>query len=207
MASIAPGTGLGFGPRHLDFHPTEPWVYVSIERQNKLYVYELQPDGGLGRDPMFVKETLADPANVQAGHRAPGRSTCIRTAASSISPTATPASSSFARHRWSPTAARATSRCSRSIGRPASRRLIQTVDGPGNHLRTFAIDPSGRLLVAATIGPLPVRDGNAVKTLPAGLFVYRVGGRRQARLRAQIRRRHRRPHAVLERDADAGIAG
>src|SRR6516165_7401208 len=42
LASIAPGTGLGFGPRHLDFHPSQPWVYVSIERQNKLYTYKLQ---------------------------------------------------------------------------------------------------------------------------------------------------------------------
>src|SRR5262249_46798779 len=41
MAAIAPGTGLGFGPRHLDFHPTQPWVYVSIERQNKLFAYKL----------------------------------------------------------------------------------------------------------------------------------------------------------------------
>ena len=40
LASIAPGTGLGFGPRHLDFHPSQPWVYVSIERQNKLYTYK-----------------------------------------------------------------------------------------------------------------------------------------------------------------------
>ena len=39
-ASIAPGNGLGFGPRHLDFHPTQPWVFVSIERQNKLHVYK-----------------------------------------------------------------------------------------------------------------------------------------------------------------------
>src|SRR6516225_5063917 len=65
LASIAPGTGLGFGPRHLDFHPSEPWVYVSIERQNKLYTYKLQSDGALGRDPIFVKDTLADPANVK----------------------------------------------------------------------------------------------------------------------------------------------
>src|SRR2546426_7060166 len=65
LASIAPGTGLGFGPRHLDFHPTRPWVYVSIERQNKLYTYKLQSDGALGRDPTFVKDTLADPANVK----------------------------------------------------------------------------------------------------------------------------------------------
>src|SRR5690242_17778503 len=35
-ASIAPGGGLGFGPRHLDFHPQLPLVYVSLERQNRL---------------------------------------------------------------------------------------------------------------------------------------------------------------------------
>src|SRR4029453_16551431 len=57
-ASVQPGTGLGFGPRHLDFHPTQPWVYVSIERQNKLYVYQLTPDGGLSADPLFIKSPL-----------------------------------------------------------------------------------------------------------------------------------------------------
>src|SRR5262249_21140533 len=61
LASIAPGDGLGFGPRHLDFHPTKPWAFVSIERQNKLYVYALDDATGLGREPLFVRETLSDP--------------------------------------------------------------------------------------------------------------------------------------------------
>src|SRR6516225_4148124 len=29
--SIAPNGGKEFGPRHLDFHPTKPWMYVSIQ--------------------------------------------------------------------------------------------------------------------------------------------------------------------------------
>jgi len=29
---IAPNGGYGFGPRHLDIHPSQPFVYVSIER-------------------------------------------------------------------------------------------------------------------------------------------------------------------------------
>ncbi|HEY1300839.1 MAG TPA: beta-propeller fold lactonase family protein, partial [Stellaceae bacterium] len=37
--SVAPEGGYGFGPRHLDFHPTEPWIYVSLERQNRLDVF------------------------------------------------------------------------------------------------------------------------------------------------------------------------
>ena len=52
---------------------------------------------------------------------------------------------------------------------------IQSIDGLGNHLRTFGIDPQARLLIAATIGPLPVRDGDAVKLHGAGIFIYRVG--------------------------------
>ena len=58
-------------------------------------------------------------------------------------------------------------------GEPA---LIQTIDGRGIHLRNFGIDPGGRLLVASSIRPMPVRDGNQIKTLTAGLMVYRVGG-------------------------------
>ena len=52
--------------------------------------------------------------------------------------------------------------------------LVQTIDGRGIQLRTFGIDPSGRLLVAASIMPLPVRGGDKVFTLPAGLIVYRI---------------------------------
>ncbi|HET8921317.1 MAG TPA: beta-propeller fold lactonase family protein, partial [Xanthobacteraceae bacterium] len=61
LASITPGKGFGFGPRHLDFHPTKPWVFASIERQNKLYVYELNEATGLSREPIFIKETLSNP--------------------------------------------------------------------------------------------------------------------------------------------------
>src|SRR6516165_9331388 len=59
---IAPNGGYGFGPRHLDIHPSQPWVYVSIERQNQLIVYKLTPDGDLVTEPLFTKGALADPA-------------------------------------------------------------------------------------------------------------------------------------------------
>ena len=31
----------GYGPRHLDFHPTKPWVYVSVGRGNQLITYTM----------------------------------------------------------------------------------------------------------------------------------------------------------------------
>jgi 6-phosphogluconolactonase len=54
--------------------------------------------------------------------------------------------------------------------------LMQNIDGRGIQLRTFAIDPSGRVLVAASLQPLPVREHGGVTILPAGLSVYRIGG-------------------------------
>ena len=32
----------GVGPRHLDFHPTQPWVYLSAERGNRLIMYTFE---------------------------------------------------------------------------------------------------------------------------------------------------------------------
>src|SRR5262249_10622881 len=59
--------------------------------------------------------------------------------------------------------------------RTGEPKLIQTIDGRGIHLRTFGIDPGGRLLVAASLRPRRVREGNGTGTLTAGLTVYRVG--------------------------------
>jgi len=46
---------------------------------------------------------------------------------------------------------------------------------PKIHPRTFHIDPTGRLLVAQHNLPVNVRDGDAVKTLAAGLSGFRTG--------------------------------
>ena len=52
--------------------------------------------------------------------------------------------------------------------------LIQHVDTRGIHCRTFHMDPSGRLLVAAHITPLTVKDGAALRIVPASLAVFRI---------------------------------
>ena len=49
---------------------------------------------------------------------------------------------------------------------------IQHIDTRGIHCRTFHIDPSGRLLVAAHIMAMPTREG---PTIPAGLSVFHIG--------------------------------
>jgi hypothetical protein len=41
-------------------------------------------------------------------------------------------------------------------------------------VRTFALDPSGRILVAGNMMQLAVREKEGVKTVPASLAVFRV---------------------------------
>ena len=85
--SVAPDGGFGFGPRHLDFHPAKPWVYVSLERQNRLDMFALRRRGAVARAAVTAKAPWPSPAT-SAGGRPPARSTFTRTVASSMSPTA-----------------------------------------------------------------------------------------------------------------------
>src|SRR6266849_5510497 len=63
--SIAPNGGKEFGPRHLDFHPKKPWMYVSIETQNKMYMFRMA-GGRINPEIAFRAETLAEPNNIRA---------------------------------------------------------------------------------------------------------------------------------------------
>jgi 6-phosphogluconolactonase len=53
--------------------------------------------------------------------------------------------------------------------------LIQNAGAHANYLRTFGIDPSGRILVAAAVWPMPMRDGAGITTLPAAICMFRIG--------------------------------
>jgi 6-phosphogluconolactonase len=173
LASIAPGDGLGFGPRHLDFHPSEPWAFVSIERQNKLYVYKIDPDTGIARDPMFVRDTLSNPnppTRQAAGaiHVHPsGKFVYVTNRASDLIDFDGKKVVAGGENNVAVFA------IDQATGEP---KLIQNADGRGIELRTFGIDPSGRLLIAASIKPVPVREGNVIGTVAAGLSVFKIGG-------------------------------
>lgn len=169
LAAIQPGDGMHFGPRHLDFHPTKPWVYVSIESQNKLCVYKCDAATGLSREPLFIKETLSDPATKATQFAGPihvhpsGRFVYLTNRAYAF--TDFEGKKVFAGGENSV----AVFAINQATGEPT---LIQNADGHANYLRTFGIDPSGRLLVTASVWPMPLRDGT---TIPAAIGVFRVG--------------------------------
>src|SRR5258707_15335223 len=172
LAAIQPGNGMHFGPRHLDFHPTQPWVYVSIESQNKLYVYRRDAATGLSREPIFIKDTLSDPKSparqgVGTVHVHPnGRTLYLANRASAT--VEFEGKKVFAGGENS----LAAFSIDQSTGEPT---LVRNIDGRGITLRTFGLDPTGHMLVAVSQIPLPVRDGATVKMLSAGLSVYRIG--------------------------------
>jgi 6-phosphogluconolactonase len=164
LASIAPGNGLGFGPRHLDFHGTQPWIFVSVERQNKLYVYKRDADTGLA-DPMFIKDTLSDPTSRAPQGAGPihlhpnGRFVYVT---NRTFPASGPGAREIAAGGENSVAVFA---IDQMTGEPSR---VQNIDGRGIQLRTFGIDPTGRMLVLAST--MSALDG----TLSAGITVMRV---------------------------------
>ena len=170
--SIAPGGGFNFQVRHLDFHPSRPWIFVSLERQNKLQVYQKLDDGTLSKAPLFSKDTLMDPANVRPGqalgtiHMHPsGRFVYLANRASGTvdfqgKPVFVGGENSIAVFA-----------INQETGEPTR---IQNMDTHGIHVRTFALDPSGRILIAGNMMELAVREKDGVKTVPASLALFRV---------------------------------
>ena len=171
-ASIAPGGGFGFQPRHLDFHTFGPWVFVSLERQNKLQVYKKLTDKTLTSEPLFTKDTLTAPNRVRPGqaggtiHMHPsGRFVYVANRNSGT--TDFEGTSVFAGGENSI----AVYQINQDTGEPT---LIQNIDTRGMHARTFAVDSSGHILVAANQVSFSVRDGNNVRIVPAGLAVFLI---------------------------------
>ncbi len=168
--SIAPDGGFGFGPRHVVFQPAKPWMYMSIERQHEIALFEL---GKTVEGPRFRKTSLRRPDDVKprqlvgAIHVHPnGRFAYVSNRADG-----TVDFNGEKVFNGGENTIAAYSIDART-GEPT---LIQTEDTRGMHVRTFHIDPSGKLLVAANMTTRNVREGDKVKNVPGGLSVFRIG--------------------------------
>ena len=180
LRKIQPNGGYGFGPRHLDFHPTQPWVYLSVERQNKLIVYKLQPDGDVVPEPLFTKETLADPAHsipVQGAgpiHVHPSGKFVYLGNRSGVAAAAGPGVEDVGGQKvFSGGESNiAVFAINQQTGEPTA---IQHADIRAAHPRTFALDAAGRMLVAGSLAPTAVRRDGKVVVIPAGMTVFKMG--------------------------------
>src|SRR5262245_4292826 len=169
---IAPNGGRGYGPRHLDFHPTEPWMYVSIETQNQMHLHRMR-DGKPLPEVVFNKTTLLEPNNIRSPQAAStvhvhpnGR--CVYGANRSQDVVDFNGKKVYKGGENSIVVYS----IDQQTGEPSA---IQHIETQKVHPRTFNIDPSGRMLVAQHNLPVDVRDGDKVRTVSAGLSVFRVG--------------------------------
>lgn len=172
-ASIAPGGGYGFRARHLDFHPSQPWLYLSLETQNRLDAFKLNGDT-LSPAALFSKDMLADPGNVR-GRQHAGTVHVHPNGRFVYAANRADTTSEFEGRQVFIGGENniAVYAIDQSTGEPTS---IQHEDTRGSYARTFSIDPSGRILIAGNQQPLPVRDGDGVRIVPASLAVFRIGG-------------------------------
>jgi 6-phosphogluconolactonase (cycloisomerase 2 family) len=147
-------------------------MFVSMERNNQLLVYDVTDDG-ISPQPLYERYTAAKPEarlpvqfvgpihvhpNGQFVYLANRSDGTIDFAGRKVHGDGDNSVAVFSINPAS--------------GEPT---LIQTIDTQTFHCRTFSIHPGGRMLVTAAVAPLDVRDGDNVRTVPAGLTVFSVG--------------------------------
>ena len=171
--SIAPNHGIGFGARHLDFHQNGNWIYIAVERQSEIHFLRI--------DEKAISKTIEQKASTLSQSIQPG----VRQAVSAIHihPSGnfvyvSNRAYSSGNHASGNTISNgedniATFKIDKKTGRV---NLIQNIDTNGSLPRTFSIDPSGRLLIAANSEPTSKKNelGHVVQ-LPVSLNLFKIG--------------------------------
>ena len=167
--SIAPNGGFGYQPRHIDFHPTQPFMFLNLERQNQLQVYRVVNGESVEPQALYTKDTLdnqaaSTPAQMTGAiHVHPnGRFVYLSNRASGTTiadgkPVWEGGENTIGVYA-----------IDQKTGEPTR---IQNIDSGGMHARTFTLDASSALLVAANQNAVTKPDGTRV---PASLAVFRI---------------------------------
>jgi len=172
--TIAPNGGFHYQARHLDFHPSGKWDFVSLEAQQKLLVYGRMSDGRLSAEPLFTKDTLVEPGNVRPGQilgtvRVDRTGKFVYLVNRASGGTNVEGKRVFVGGENTI----AVFAINQNSGEPTP---IQHIDTQGLHARTISFDSSGKILVAHNINKLAVRDGDSTHDVLPNLAVFRVGG-------------------------------
>jgi hypothetical protein len=166
---IIPEAGYGFGPRHVDFHPVKPWMYVSIERQNQIAFFAL---GKTVVGPLWRKTTLAHPEQLKprqlvgAIHVHPnGKFVYVSNRADGTIDHNGKKIFNGAENTIS------TFSIDAETGEPT---LVHTEDTRGIHVRTFSIDPSGTMLIAGCMLARDALIDGSLKQVLGGFSLFRI---------------------------------
>lgn len=182
LHTISPDKSLaphGFNPRHMDFHPTKPLAFVVLEEQNQVFVFRMRDDE-IEPTPLSAKNMLVHPEAVQprqdggtvhvhptgkyvyVGNRNDGYVGGMG-GPSWLTPNPVPVFPGGENNI-----------AVFAINDSGEPTLIQNEDSRGLHPRTFALDPSGKLLIAANLAPTVLRNGDVLAEVSANLALMRV---------------------------------
>jgi 6-phosphogluconolactonase len=159
----------GFAVRHVDFHPTRPWMYVCVERQSEIWLYDYS-DNGVSPKPRAIVSMLegVDPGRAfqlaGAIHVHPnGRFVYAsnRAREKESGETFDGGTNDIAVFAIDP-----------DTGVP---RFIQRVDSRGNFPRTFGIDAEQGVLVVGNEKTLEVKSFWRTRRVLPSLAVFRIG--------------------------------
>lgn len=163
LESVAPGGGLNYQVRHLDFDPSGRWVYADLEKQNQIHVYRRMPDGTLSVKPLFVRSTLMKTTPLGSG----------QTSSIHVHPNGKfvyVANRSVDGHGENSIAVFS---INQQTGEPT---LIQSIATRGVEARTFTLDSCGKILAVGNLQAGTIRNkAGKVITVPGGIALFRIG--------------------------------
>jgi 6-phosphogluconolactonase (cycloisomerase 2 family) len=162
----------GFAARHVDFHPTRRWMYLCVETNGEIRLYDYD-ESSVAPEPRFIRSTLEGTP--------PGRSAQL---ASAIHVHPNGRYVYVSNRAWDAEPVGdsnvfvggvndiAVFAIDQTTGEPT---LIQHIDTRGIFPRTFGIDAAGRMLVAGNQEPGYIRVGDTIERVVPSLVVYRIG--------------------------------
>jgi 6-phosphogluconolactonase len=159
----------GFAVRHVDFHPTKPWMYVLVERQSEIWLYDIS-NSGVGPKSRAIVSMLqgVDPSPAfqlaAAIHVHPNGRTLYATNRARDLESGEPFDGG--------TNDIAVFELDQQTGVPT---FIQRVDTRGNFPRTFGIDADNGILVVGNEKTLDVTSGGRSRRILPSISVFRIG--------------------------------
>jgi 6-phosphogluconolactonase (cycloisomerase 2 family) len=159
----------GFAVRHVDFHPTNPWMYVLVERQSEIWLYDVG-DSGIGPKPRAIVSMLegVDPGPAfqlaAAIHVHPNGRLVYATNRSRDLESGELFDGGINDI--------AVFEIDQQTGVP---KFIQRVDTRGNFPRTFGIDADNGVLVVGNEKTLEATSGGQRRRVLPSLSVFRIG--------------------------------
>ena len=164
--------GLGFSARHIEFHPTQPWMFLLLETQSELHLYDYD-ENGVSPNPRFIKSTLtgarfgASAQWASAIHFHPnGRFVYVANRAWDTEPNG--ADDVFVGGANTI----AVFELNQTTGEPT---LIQQIETRGIFPRTFGMDAQGKTLAVGNQEFGLIRSDNTLRQVRPSLVVFDIG--------------------------------